>query len=150
VGAESIQYTESKRDLFSRVLASCLLTFALGICGCGGDNEDEEAVGDVSGTVTVAGEPLTEGSIAFINTDTGRSGAGKIGADGTYSVADLLVDKYHVLIMPPPMPPPMIDKRAPLPDLSGFPMNYRTEQMSNLTAEVAEGINEGVDFDLQL
>lgn len=119
------------------------------LMGCGGGGS-EQPTGDVSGKITVAGKPLTEGSVAFQNTETGRSGASKIAADGTYSIPDLLVGKYKVLILPPPMPPPMLDQKAPPPDRSGFPMNYRTEAMSDLTAEVVEGANTGVDFDLKL
>lgn len=140
---------ESKRDFFSRVLASCVLLFAMGISGCGGE-QNGDVVGDVAGRITVAGEPLTEGSLAFLNTKTGRSGSSKIGADGSYAISNLLVGTYQVLILPPPMPPPQLDRRAPLPDRSGFPMNYRTESMSKLTAAVKEGDNEAVDFDLQL
>lgn len=140
---------ESNSDLFLQLIVGSVMLLVPGISGCGGD-ESGEVYGRVSGRITVAGEPLTEGSLAFQNTETGRSGSSTIGEDGSYSIPKLLVGTYQVLILPPPMPPPMIDRRAPLPDRSGFPMNYRTESMSTLTAEVTEGDNEGVDFDLQL
>ena len=48
----------------NRFLAGCLLCFALLLCGCGGDDGPE--MGDVTGLVTLDGQPLPKASVRFV------------------------------------------------------------------------------------
>src|SRR5262245_56573634 len=63
-------------------LAAAGSVLVLVLCGCGG------GPATVTGVVKYKGQPLTKGQISFIAAD-GKSASGVIGADGTYSAANV-------------------------------------------------------------
>jgi hypothetical protein len=64
------------------VSGACLLALALMVSGCG---ESGPPMGEVTGTVTVAGEPASTGSIAFFPTDGKSATAGAPIEGGRYT-----------------------------------------------------------------
>jgi hypothetical protein len=60
-----------------------LAVVALALAGCGRGDQPELA--QVSGTVTLDGEPLV-GAIVLFKPDVGRAGSGTIDADGKYEI----------------------------------------------------------------
>ena len=63
------------------ILAACLFAF---IVGCGGSG-NTPPLGQVSGTVTLNGEPLEGATVEFLP-DNGRPSIGMTDADGKYSL----------------------------------------------------------------
>ncbi len=63
------------------ILAACLFAFAVG-CGSGGDTPP---LGQVTGTVTLNGEPLDGATVEF-QPDNGRPSIGMTDAEGQYSL----------------------------------------------------------------
>jgi hypothetical protein len=77
--------------------AAALLAAALAVAGCGG-----EKTGDVTGTVTVDGQPPPNGSsIRFAPTDGKSSGGGGQIESGKYSVSGVAVGPAKVTIIVP-------------------------------------------------
>lgn len=134
---------------------SQLLVLTL-MSGCGGP--DGPARYPVSGTVTVNGEPLEDGSIQFIPSD--NSDSPSIGATitgGTYSIPakkGALAGEYTVQIKGMKKTGRQIEAGSPLPPgtmvdelIEVVPPKYNTN--STLTATIVEGDNENVKFDLE-
>ncbi len=66
----------------SLVIASlCVAMVAL--VGCNSKSSD---LGDVTGTVTYNGEPITEGTLAFVPSTGGKPGTGVINDDGSITM----------------------------------------------------------------
>jgi len=81
--------------------------------------------GDVTGKVSFQGKPLTEGTVAFVP-EKGNAVSGKIGADGTYKVANVPAGSYVVVIT---------DTKGALP------ASYGDAKTSKLKVEVKKGAN---------
>ena len=124
------------------------------VCGCGGGD-----VGQVSGTVTLSGQPLAEGTVVFENTPAGISVNAEIGPDGSYTVktyelSGLPPGTYQVAIKPasigdgetPLVSDPSEEIATPA---SVIPEKYRSVETSELTVTVVSGGNPPFDFDLQ-
>lgn len=122
------------------------------VVGCSG-----EPTARVSGRVTVGGEPLAAGQIAFEG--DGRLLAGSINAEGGYELRnggslDLPPGEYTVLLSPPP---PQFEtdphttelKPVNLPDQSRFPDRYRRPETSGIVRTVSPG-ESTVDIDFPL
>ncbi|MDD4789283.1 MAG: carboxypeptidase-like regulatory domain-containing protein [Pirellulales bacterium] len=80
------------------MLASVLCLFGL-VCGCGGG--DPLGRRAVSGTVTLDGAPLAEGSISFEPVEQSTTSSGAVIANGAYAIAreqGLPPGKYRVVI----------------------------------------------------
>jgi len=78
------------------VLGSCLLVM---VCGCSGDNPEGRRA--ISGTVTLDGAPLKQGSISFEPQKQGGLRSGTTIADGRYSIRaekGLPAGRYKVMI----------------------------------------------------
>jgi hypothetical protein len=132
----------------------CVFVFAMAtvLSGCGGSNAN---VGAVSGKVTYRGQPVTEGTVSFMNAEAGTGAEAKLGQDGTYQVetpeGGLPVGTYAVSISPPiyldssdpKTPPVMVEKKV-----ANIPEKYRSHYSSGLTAMVKEGSNE-VNFEMK-
>lgn len=128
------------------------LMLAVALPGCGGS---DMKIGAVSGKVTFRGQPVTEGTVSFINADAGAGAEAKLGTDGTYAVetpdGGLPVGTYAVSITPPlylddsdpKTPPSWVEKKV-----ANIPQKYRSHYKSGLTATVQEGDND-VPFDLK-
>ena len=132
--------------------ASFLVVFAL---GCGGQSDRA----GVSGSVTVDGQPVEEGSITFVpDAQTGGPTAGDTIEQGNYAVSaesGLAPGKYRVQIKAtrktgrrvkdgfPHPPDDLVDEVEQF-----LPPRYNTQ--TELVAELKAGRNEGVDFELRL
>lgn len=122
--------------------ALCLL-FSL-LPGCGGSGgKDVGPTGEVEGTVTLDGDPLTDGSVAFYDESTGNSGGGELGPGGTFKFdVPIPVGSYLVSFQPPPPPQPDDKDSGMLARVeSNIPAGYQAGETSNVIAEVKEGPN---------
>lgn len=127
--------------------AVCLLTLALVMSGCG---DDGLPMGEVTGTVTVDGEPAQTGSIAFFPTDGKSPTAGGAIEGGRYtaqvplgeSKVEVRVSKIvgHRKLYDTPDSPtqPLLEEVLPAK------YNSQTE----LLIDVTSGVNEQ-DYDLE-
>ena len=103
------------------------------VAGCGSADQPI----DVSGKVTFKGEPVTEGSVQFIDDRTGRGAEVDLGPDGTYK-ASLFAGEYKVVVTPPYI----VDESQGLPNpyykkVKNIPAKYHSTETSGLTAQVA-------------
>ncbi len=122
-----------------------LLTSMCWMMGCG---PAEKPTGSVSGKVTYNGEPLTKGSVLFVNEETGIGASGQLDTSGTYTIASIRTGEYQVAIQPPPAPSPDEMEEGAQPEKLDIPEKYLSPQTSGLTATVTEGENTA-DFELQ-
>jgi hypothetical protein len=133
----------------------CLLAWALlvvSMFGCGGGN-----VGQVSGTISLNGQPVGPGSILFDPTgeENGSrlAAIGQVGADGKYSLVmagnrpGAQVGKYRVTIRPNAGTLGDEDPVASTKN-SAIHARYSNADTSGLTADVKPG-SQTIDFDLK-
>jgi hypothetical protein len=128
--------------------------------GCGG----REGMAPVRGTVTYKGQPLTTGQVQFIPDQPGiiRGAFGMIDESGRYALSThdaedgAYVGKYKVTVASrgPDLPIPA-KKRGKMmaEDMQGsgkplIPARYFDQEKSKLSAEVAAGKTNVIDFDL--
>jgi len=118
-----------------------LPAFHLG-CG-GGDEKDLGPTGEVEGTVTLDGQPLTEGSVAFYQESSGQTGGAQLGAEGKFKFATPIpVGEYQVSFQPPPLEAPDDPEAAKLASApSTIPEGYHLGSTSKIKADVKEGPN---------
>lgn len=123
--------------------ALCLLSCFLLGCGGGGGGREIGPTGEVEGTVTLEGEPLTVGSIAFYQSSTGNSGGAELGPGGKFKFdTPTPVGSYLVAFQPPAPPQPDDKESGMLASVeSDIHMGYQTGETSKLTAEIKEGQN---------
>jgi hypothetical protein len=126
------------------------------LCGC---SNSGPAKGTATGTVTLNGRPVTQGSVVFQNAEAGVSQMVPLGADGSFEMRSyegpgIPVGSYKVIITPRTMSQgeqPLAE--APTPDQpppqSEIPAKYQDAATTPLTAEVRKGINPSFDFALQ-
>lgn len=96
--------------------------------------------GNVSGTVTYQGKPLTGGTITFFDA-ANRTTSGEIKPDGTYTVSKVALGQARIAVATP-MDIPFkkinedvkMDVAAPKP--SPIPVKYADADKSGLTCEV--------------
>jgi hypothetical protein len=133
----------------------CAIIVAISLCGalgCSGDNRSE-----VSGTVTLNGQPVTEGAINFIPIDGNRgAGAGASITNGKYHVprsAGVAPGKNRVELRafrptgrkvqdPTGKPGVLTDERV-----MAFPPEFNDR--STLVREVRSG-SDTIDFDISV
>lgn len=139
------------------VLLSVLWMFG-SVCGCGGSNRPTASV---SGKVTWNGNPVTAGELLFDPQSggdyPGKSGAGAIRADGTYSVSTYRQNDGAVLgehRVSYAAPPPTFQKGAPAASsgdrsTEGDPVAspFRGLRPKNATVTVSRGVNT-IDIEL--
>jgi hypothetical protein len=121
--------------------------------GCGGGD-----VGEVSGKVTLGGQPLTEGVVVFENAAAGISVNATLGPDGTYTAKTydrngLPPGTYQVAVKPVSIgdgetPLASDPSQAPGAAKSAIPEKYHSTKTSELSVTVAAGENPPFDFDL--
>lgn len=135
---------------FHRAPASVLiLAAAVLTVGCKGSTEK---MAPVSGKVTVAGQPLSSGSVTLIPTSgESKAGlmAGQIDSSGTYTIHTGGKDgaplgKYKVKV-----DPSMVPSGDGKPPVAGFSHKYQDSQQTPLTIEVVENATPGA-YDLKL
>ena len=156
----------------SLALTALCLTIAAGCGGSGGDNFTGER-GQVSGTVTVDGQPLQAGcQVLFMSPTAGYTASGIVEEGGKYTLvyeagAGLPVGDYQVQFGMPvaaesTTPAPVVDPSAmgnalkldknssskPASDATPFPIKYGSSVTSELTYTVKAGANTA-DFNLE-
>ncbi|MEQ8634045.1 hypothetical protein [Gimesia maris] len=124
-----------------------LLGFVLLVAGCGG--EPEIPTGQVKGTVSYDGAPVTEGVISFYSSELGVGASADLTEEGLYSITDSLkTGTYAVTILPPPEAPPQ--DAIPVStkkEYKNIPLKYRDPKKSELTVDISEGDNS---FDVNM
>jgi hypothetical protein len=123
--------------------AYCLLSCLLLGCGGGDGVREIGPTGEVEGTVTLDGEPLTEGSVAFYQVSSGNTGGGDLGPGGKFKFdVPTPVGSYLVSFQPPAPPQPDDEDSGKLARVkSNIPEGYHAGDTSLVTAEVKEGPN---------
>jgi hypothetical protein len=113
-----------------------------------------ENTGTVSGTVRYKGQPLSEGSVSFVN-DNGQVATGSIDKSGHYVVSRVPVGpaKVTVQIVSSEGPPPMSFVGAPKQGQetatgSKIPLRYGVASTSGLQLNVTKG-KQPFDIDLK-
>lgn len=128
-----------------RVVACCLsLAGVLSLLGCGGAGGDVPDLGQVTGVVTLDGQPLPNAQVEFAPA-SGRPSSGQTGPDGRYSLQytaehpGAVVGAHTVRISTGGY-----SDAGPVEEK--LPPRYHAE--TELKADVKPGINE-INFDLQ-
>lgn len=136
--------------LYRACLAGCLSSLL--VMGCGGDGKTKGPTGEVEGTVTMDGKPLTEGSITFYVVETGASVGAELGAGGKFKFDDPVpVGEYQVAFHPAEIPQPdhaTSEKLARVSAKTTIPVAYQDESTSGIVADVKEGTNPPFEFKL--
>lgn len=141
------------------VLGCCLAVVASG-CSKGGLNVP---TGTVSGTVTVKGAPLTEGTITFFGENSGDTGAAILNSDGTYALKygtgfSVPAGDYRVAISAgPPASAGVVDPKDLMKTVTMGKSakekivsdKYKDPKTSTLVAVVKPGSNTDINFDLK-
>lgn len=124
----------------ARFMASVALLLVVSGCGGGGS---QAPTGSVSGTVTFQGTPVTEGDVNLISRETGQVYAAPLGDGGSFKIADpVQTGSYIVSIAPPLGAPPTVENPTPvIPNPANIPQKYRSDQTSDLKADVKAGEN---------
>jgi len=131
------------------ILSVCLLLVTATGCGTGRDT----AAATASGVVTIEGEPLSGGTVAFSPVGRGSSAFGRISSDGTYTVETdaqtlgLATGDYQVAIY---YEPEESEDAQGNTVVAANPVakRYGDFDRSGLTVTAKEGHNE-FNFDLQ-
>jgi hypothetical protein len=125
-----------------------LLPLVTGISGCGNSYQ----LADVSGRVTMDGEPLANATVSFVHSE-GPSSFGRTDADGRYTletVADgeggALVGTHVVRINVSDGGDAESDELVTPPEAALIPAHYNTE--SDLTFDVSSGGSNEANFGL--
>lgn len=133
------------------VIIGALATFALLGCGRSGGLETAQ----VSGTVTLDGQPYTHGgSVVFQPEARGKMATSRIQPDGsfqlsTYSGGDGAIVGKHIVSVRPPAAK-VVDESADTPvPKSPIPSKYRSPASSGLSFEVRAGELNTLTIDLK-
>src|SRR5262245_14183171 len=131
--------------------ATTLVLFAFlaaGLAACGGP-----ARGKVRGKVTFQGQPVTEGTVTFIEPETGHVAEAKLDNQGAYTVkGGLVVGKYTVMVNPPIVIEPSTSKTPPSPvekEVKNIPARYRNQGNTPLKGVKVEKGENKHDFELK-
>ncbi len=131
-----------------------LLLAALALAGC--SHPPEKPWGTARGRITSGAQPIGNGSVAFVNLQTGVSLMGNIEGDGSYVLAShespgIPVGDYRVVVTPRKIghgeQPPVTRGAKPKPR-ADIPEKFRVPETTPLTAQVKVGTNPVFDFDL--
>lgn len=119
----------------------CFVLFlGLALVGCG-SGDDTPPLGDVSGTITLDGQPL-EGVIVVYKPDVGRAATGTTDAEGKYSL------EFSYGVSGCKTGPCSVFLEWPLGSTKAKTLSPRYTTKSELKADVKEGSNT-LDFALQ-
>ena len=123
----------------------CLLAL---LNGCSGSPGDTPQLGEVSGTVTLDGEPLVLATVTFRPIDGGRDSTGETDGDGNYTLVystsstGAKIGQHKVLVEKS-----MVGQDDSL-DLNTKSLPEKYNSQSELTASVAAGENT-LNFELK-
>ena len=140
-----------------RPLGLFIVVGALGLSGCGGGDgvKPFDNLVPVSGTVTVEGKPLAQGTVEFIpEAPTGQTASGKVSNGSftmstTVSAPGVVAGKYKVQIdskEPLAAGPPPTGKVEPPKSL--IPVKYADAKTSGLEVDVVKGM-PAIKWDLK-
>ena len=129
---------------FFRGVEGVLLCCALGGWpGC----SSGEGTHAVDGTVTFAGQPVSEGTITFENTATGDTAQATLGPDGKYLLR-VAPGSYKVMVEPPMVAETGVsDAGVTYKKVNNNPAKVRSSQSTTLTAKVESAAT--LDFELK-
>ena len=117
----------------------CLLIATSTLQGC---SSSEDPQGEISGSVTYKGQPLTTGDINFYQRSTGEAASIPIDETGHFALATPLKTGTYTISFTPPepkqLPPGSPPQKA---DEFPVPKKYFDIANSDLTQEVIEGTN---------
>jgi hypothetical protein len=122
--------------IVKRLLAAAALAAALG-CGASGP-----PTGKVSGTVLLAGKPLTRGTVNFLMKEKGIGAEAPIDATGKYAFATPLEAGTYAVSVTPPPPEPVPPGTRPAKVAPEIPAKFRQPTSSGLSYTVKSGQNE--------
>ncbi len=140
------------------LIVACL--WGLTLSGCG--SEAGPPAGQVSGRVSLKGQPLSGGNITFhpVDKSKGTIATGEIGGDGSYTIQTVepgdgaRLGDYNVsIISRKPGPDLMANPQAARDSASAskpeslIPVKYEDPSTSGLTASIKKGQNT-IPFDL--
>lgn len=125
----------------------CLLLIPVFAAGCGGN--DGQGRLPVSGTVTLAGLPLSEGSVVFVGEDGGSAGVGMV-TEGEFALSEagnsdgIQPGTYPVVINAWVVAPGSVDENGDIINegKSMIPVKYNDAKTSGLTATVSADSTE--------
>jgi hypothetical protein len=124
-----------------RLLAGVALALGLVATGCGG-----KGVGEVTGTVTHKGQPVTAGAVKFVPEGGGDPVETPLGPDGTYRATGVPVGRSRVAVetlkfkaMTPPPAGLAKQMGGPRPVYVPIPEKYEKPDTSELSVEVKDG-----------
>lgn len=131
---------------YSTLATLFVAALTIGSVGCGARGPE---MGDVVGTVTYRGKPVSTGTITFMPETPGAPMAyAQIKDDGSFEGyteefgKGVPVGKHRVMIM-------AVEEKGPeAAAVALLPFRYSSDHQSGLTAEVAPGENQ-VNFDLK-
>lgn len=111
------------------------LSLALLLTGCGRTAAIPQ--GQVHGSATIDGQPLTAGQIEFFSTERGAGAMTTIQADGTYVLEDSLPTGEYVVTVADQVPEP----GQPPSQGRNIPLKYGQVDTSVLKCTIAQGEN---------
>ena len=113
-----------------------LIVFSALIASIGCESETKSVT--VKGKVTFEGDPVTEGSIQFLDETTGNGGEVVLSSEGTYEVS-LPIGKYNVLIIPPMLGEQNADNPNPrYKKVNNIPVKYQSSVTSGFLVNVSD------------
>ncbi len=131
----------------SAALLMLLALITSPLVGCGGGGaSDQPELGQVSGTVTMDGQPLPNVTVSFVP-ETGAPSNGVTDEAGKYELTykgterGAAVGQHKVSITTPTEGPPAPGYKDPIP--------AKYNENTTLTATVAAGDNPPIDFTLE-
>ena len=137
------------------MILSALTALTFMITGCGSGDTDSRPQIEISGTVTLNGDALTQASIHFRSSKTGESAYANLTPNGQYSLEFPKADvgsEYSVTVKPPVTedenPLDMMNNKPKEKSKSIIPKKYTQLETSGLKATVEKAGNNEFDFEL--
>ena len=131
-----------------------IAAFLVGLGTLAGCSRGSRPLGRVTGIVTFAGKPVTNGTVVFMPAESGPPATGDLGPDGRYTLKTLapddgaVVGKHLVMITAfEKLTPEEANNIKRMPKML-VPTKYSDAKTSKLTADVAPGDNE-INFPLK-
>ena len=126
-----------KMKRFPSLSAALVSLLSIVLIGC----EKPIPTGTVKGKVLLDEAPYTDGSVCFLDLQTGQAGSANIQSDGTFQLeAPLRVGTYKVYLAPKAAQ--ATDEPQPVTMDESVPDKYWNEASTDISIDVAEGEND--------